>query len=243
MIGIGVGIAACVAPLYIQELSPTRLRGRMVVLNVVMITGGQVIAYAIDSGFEKMHGGWRWMVGLGAVPAGLQFVFLFFLPESRKSQSPLRNHRDERNSEPFHSSYHDSERQLRGCTSHHGEDLCACHPRADRPQGLYSPHACRIRGLALIPSPGQDAVCCSEAKRRDHQVDHSAAALEAHPHEPCQPSSSQYVPTSASRFLLLTICANVCSCRMWSASLPATLRLQHAHVLQRFVRIFPIVRP
>ncbi|KAI0767303.1 general substrate transporter [Fomes fomentarius] len=82
LIGIGVGIAACVAPLYIQELSPTRLRGRMVVLNVVMITGGQVIAYAIDSGFEKMHGGWRWMVGLGAVPASLQFVFLFFLPES-----------------------------------------------------------------------------------------------------------------------------------------------------------------
>ncbi|KAI0705397.1 general substrate transporter [Earliella scabrosa] len=82
LIGIGVGIAACVAPLYIQELSPTRLRGRMVVVNVVMITGGQVIAYAIGAGFEKMHGGWRWMVGLGAVPAGLQLIFLFFLPES-----------------------------------------------------------------------------------------------------------------------------------------------------------------
>ncbi|KAI0764202.1 general substrate transporter [Trametes elegans] len=82
LIGIGVGIAACVAPVYIQELSPTRLRGRMVVLNVVMITGGQVIAYAIDAAFERMHGGWRWMVGLGAVPAGLQCLFLFFLPES-----------------------------------------------------------------------------------------------------------------------------------------------------------------
>lgn len=49
LIGIGVGLASCVAPLYIQELSPTRLRGRMVVLNVVMITGGQVIAYAIGT--------------------------------------------------------------------------------------------------------------------------------------------------------------------------------------------------
>ena len=84
LIGVGVGIAACVAPLYIQELSPTRLRGRMVVLNVVMITLGQVIAYAIDAAFERTPGGWRWMVGLGAVPAGLQFVFLFFLPESRE---------------------------------------------------------------------------------------------------------------------------------------------------------------
>ncbi|EKM56642.1 uncharacterized protein PHACADRAFT_27439 [Phanerochaete carnosa HHB-10118-sp] len=82
LVGIGVGLASCVAPLYIQELSPTRLRGRMVVLNVVMITGGQVIAYGIGAAFENMHGGWRWMVGLGAVPAGIQFFILFFLPES-----------------------------------------------------------------------------------------------------------------------------------------------------------------
>ncbi|KAF8589738.1 general substrate transporter [Ramaria rubella] len=82
LIGIAVGLAACIAPLYIQELSPTRLRGRMVTLNVVAITGGQVIAYGIGAAFENTHGGWRWMVGLGCVPAGLQFIFLFFLPES-----------------------------------------------------------------------------------------------------------------------------------------------------------------
>ncbi|KAF9462246.1 general substrate transporter [Collybia nuda] len=82
LIGVGVGLAACIAPLYIQELSPTRLRGRMVVLNVVMITLGQVIAYGIGAGFDNIHGGWRWMVGLGAVPAGIQFIILFFLPES-----------------------------------------------------------------------------------------------------------------------------------------------------------------
>ncbi|KAF8965817.1 hypothetical protein BDZ97DRAFT_1757090 [Flammula alnicola] len=82
LIGIGVGLAACIAPLYIQELSPTRLRGRMVVLNVVMITLGQVIAYGIGAGFFHVHGGWRWMVGLGALPAALQLIFLFFLPES-----------------------------------------------------------------------------------------------------------------------------------------------------------------
>ncbi|KAF8179882.1 general substrate transporter [Pholiota molesta] len=82
LIGIGVGLAACIAPLYIQELSPTRLRGRMVVLNVVMITLGQVVAYGIGAGFTHVTSGWRWMVGLGAVPAAMQFVFLFFLPES-----------------------------------------------------------------------------------------------------------------------------------------------------------------
>ncbi|KAI0631817.1 general substrate transporter [Trametes polyzona] len=91
LIGIGVGIAACVAPVYIQELSPTRLRGRMVVLNVVMITGGQVVAYAIDAAFANVSGGWRWMVGLGAVPAGLQCMFLAFLPESPRIMIKRQN--------------------------------------------------------------------------------------------------------------------------------------------------------
>lgn len=50
-----------------------------------MITLGQVIAYAIGAGFFHVKSGWRWMVGLGAVPAGIQFFLLFFLPESRAS--------------------------------------------------------------------------------------------------------------------------------------------------------------
>lgn len=82
LIGIGVGLASCVAPLYIQEISPTRLRGSMVVLNVVMITLGQVIAYGIDAGFANVSAGWRWMVGLGSVPAALQLALLVHLPES-----------------------------------------------------------------------------------------------------------------------------------------------------------------
>ena len=49
-----------------------------------MITLGQVIAYGIGAGFFHIHSGWRWMVGLGAVPAGIQTILLFFLPESRK---------------------------------------------------------------------------------------------------------------------------------------------------------------
>jgi len=48
-----------------------------------MITLGQVIAYGIGAGFFHVRGGWRWMVGLGAVPAAIQIAFLFFLPESR----------------------------------------------------------------------------------------------------------------------------------------------------------------
>ncbi|KAL1697994.1 general substrate transporter [Schizophyllum commune] len=47
VIGVGVGLASSIAPLYIQELSPTRQRGRMVVLNVAILTLGQVIAYGM----------------------------------------------------------------------------------------------------------------------------------------------------------------------------------------------------
>lgn len=56
----------------------------MVVLNVVMITLGQVIAYGIDAGFANVNNGWRWMVGLSAVPAAVQVAVLAFLPESRE---------------------------------------------------------------------------------------------------------------------------------------------------------------
>ncbi|EUC65437.1 sugar porter (SP) family MFS transporter [Rhizoctonia solani AG-3 Rhs1AP] len=82
LIGVGVGLAACMAPLFIAELSPTKLRGRLVTVNVVFITAGQVISYGIGAAFESTPGGWRWMVGLGAVPAALQLVMLPFLPES-----------------------------------------------------------------------------------------------------------------------------------------------------------------
>jgi len=82
IIGLGVGMASCVCPLLISELAPTHMRGRLVTVNVVAITGGQVLAYGIGAAFEKTSGGWRWMSGLCAIPAGIQLAALFFLPES-----------------------------------------------------------------------------------------------------------------------------------------------------------------
>lgn len=75
-------IASCIAPLYIGELSPTVLRGRCVTINVVAITLGQVVSYAIGAAFAHVHQGWRYMVGLGAAPAALSLIALFWLPES-----------------------------------------------------------------------------------------------------------------------------------------------------------------
>ena len=94
IIGSGVGLASCVVPLYIGELAPTKIRGRLVTINVVAITLGQVFAYggsvffreltsAIGAAFMHVANGWRYMVGLGGAPAIVQLAALFFLPESR----------------------------------------------------------------------------------------------------------------------------------------------------------------
>lgn len=82
MVGLAVGSASFVVPLYISELSPSPFRGRLVTVSSLFITGGQVVAYVVGWSFSEMEGGWRWMVGLGAVPAVVQLIMLFGMPET-----------------------------------------------------------------------------------------------------------------------------------------------------------------
>ncbi|KAL4895164.1 general substrate transporter [Aspergillus ambiguus] len=82
VVGLGVGSAAMVVPLYVAEIAPARARGRLIGLNNMSITGGQVIAYAIGAAFAHVSHGWRYMVGLGGVPPIVLFALLPFCPES-----------------------------------------------------------------------------------------------------------------------------------------------------------------
>ena len=82
VVGFGVGSAAMIVPLYIAEVAPAKYRGRMIGLDNMSITGGQLISYGIGAGFAKVFHGWRYMVGLGAVPAILLCCLLPFCPES-----------------------------------------------------------------------------------------------------------------------------------------------------------------
>ncbi|KAK3840747.1 MAG: hypothetical protein J3R72DRAFT_446747 [Linnemannia gamsii] len=82
VVGVGVGLAALVVPLYIGELAPSAYRGRLVTMNVLLITGGQLVAYLVSSALTDVHNGWRWMMAISALPAFLQLVTLPFLPES-----------------------------------------------------------------------------------------------------------------------------------------------------------------
>ncbi|MHA4845061.1 sugar porter family MFS transporter [Flavitalea antarctica] len=81
--GVAVGAAALVCPVYIAELAPSSLRGRLVTLYQLAIVTGLLLAYLsnyllLDSGVDN----WRWMFSSQTVPALLFFVGLFFVPES-----------------------------------------------------------------------------------------------------------------------------------------------------------------
>jgi sugar porter (SP) family MFS transporter len=81
--GIGVGMASMLSPMYIAEVSPPEVRGRMVAINQLTIVLGQVFTHLEnfllrDSGPDA----WRWMFGLGMVPSLLFLAGVFFLPES-----------------------------------------------------------------------------------------------------------------------------------------------------------------
>lgn len=82
IVGIGVGVASMIVPLWIGELAPTHLRGRLVTLNVAFLTLGQVIANGVGAGFVNVKGGWRYTVAGGAIPAIISLFSMAWLPES-----------------------------------------------------------------------------------------------------------------------------------------------------------------
>ncbi|MHC4120712.1 MAG: sugar porter family MFS transporter [Planctomycetota bacterium] len=87
--GVGVGAAAMSSPMYIAEISPARIRGRMVSVNQFAIVTGFLVVYFVNY-FIDLQGdaawnqqvGWRWMFGSEALPALSLLALLFFVPES-----------------------------------------------------------------------------------------------------------------------------------------------------------------
>ncbi|BFZ09061.1 hypothetical protein BsWGS_12100 [Bradybaena similaris] len=83
IVGFGIGFASMTVPVYIAESAPLYLRGRLVTINAGFITGGSLVASLVDGAFSYMkHDGWRYMLGLAAVPSVVQLIGFIFLPES-----------------------------------------------------------------------------------------------------------------------------------------------------------------
>ncbi|KAL4809092.1 general substrate transporter [Aspergillus unguis] len=82
LLGVGVGGAALICPLYITELAPTAVRGRCVGINGFCIPFGQTVSVAIGAGMQHTKYNWRILFGLGIVPSLFQIAVMHYLPES-----------------------------------------------------------------------------------------------------------------------------------------------------------------
>jgi sugar porter (SP) family MFS transporter len=81
--GIGVGMASMLSPMYIAEVSPAHLRGRMVAINQLTIVIGILITNLVNYTLRNNgEDAWRWMFGLGFIPSALFFIGALWLPES-----------------------------------------------------------------------------------------------------------------------------------------------------------------
>ena len=87
--GIGVGLASAVCPMYIGEIAPADIRGRLVSINQFAIIFGMLVVYFVNFGIARGQSigyinetGWRLMFLSEAIPAALFGILLFFVPET-----------------------------------------------------------------------------------------------------------------------------------------------------------------
>jgi MFS transporter, SP family, galactose:H+ symporter len=81
IVGLAIGIASFTAPLYLSEIAPEQIRGRLVAFNQLALTFGIVISYLVDYAFSG-SADWRVMFGLAAIPAVVLGLGMIRMPDS-----------------------------------------------------------------------------------------------------------------------------------------------------------------
>jgi sugar porter (SP) family MFS transporter len=81
VLGLAVGSAALVVPLYLSEIAPTKIRGAIASLNQLMIVVGILVAFIVNA-ILASSGDWRLMLGLAAIPSLVLLVGMAFMPET-----------------------------------------------------------------------------------------------------------------------------------------------------------------
>jgi len=87
--GVGVGMASMLSPMYISEIAPANIRGKLVSWNQFAIIFGMLVVYFVNYFIARgqaeswiMNTGWRWMFASEAIPASIFLLMLFFVPET-----------------------------------------------------------------------------------------------------------------------------------------------------------------
>lgn len=81
VLGLAVGTAALIVPLYLSEIAPTEIRGAISSLNQLMIVVGILLAFIVNALLAD-SGAWRWMLGLAMIPSVVLLVGMYFMPET-----------------------------------------------------------------------------------------------------------------------------------------------------------------
>ncbi|CAD5983767.1 Putative metabolite transport protein YwtG [Planktothrix tepida] len=82
IVGVGIGIASFISPMYISEVAPKSIRGTLVFLNQLALTLGILLSYWVDYLFTNVSEGWRLMLGLAIVPALALALGMAKMPDS-----------------------------------------------------------------------------------------------------------------------------------------------------------------
>lgn len=82
IIGIAVGMISFVAPIYLSEIAPEKIRGSLVSLYQLALTAGILLSYLINRIFANAEFNWRWMLGSGVIPAIVLFIGILFLHDT-----------------------------------------------------------------------------------------------------------------------------------------------------------------
>lgn len=82
VVGVAVGGASMVVPVFISEVAPSNIRGMLLAVNSISTTGGQLIAYLVANGLKNVENNWRYSFLVSGIPPFLFLLAVKFIPES-----------------------------------------------------------------------------------------------------------------------------------------------------------------
>jgi SP family galactose:H+ symporter-like MFS transporter len=81
IVGIAIGIASFTSPMYMSEISPSKIKGSLVSINQLAVTIGIVVGYLVDYALSGIQG-WRYMFGIAAIPSTILVIAMWRMPPS-----------------------------------------------------------------------------------------------------------------------------------------------------------------